>query len=177
MAYRGPAYSDTDKDKAALDLLASVAFGENSDIYQRLVIKEQKVDFVEVDFEDMMDPELFSVYARVKDPKDVVYVQEQILATFKRYSTELIPQAKLDATRSRLRYSFALRMNSSEAIAGSLAPYISLRRTPATIDKLFALYDKITPQDVRLAASRNFADKNRSIVTLANNTEDKGGAK
>ncbi len=31
VAFRGPAYSDVDKDKIALDLLAQVAFGENSD--------------------------------------------------------------------------------------------------------------------------------------------------
>ena len=177
IAYRGPAYSDINKDKAALDLLASVAFGENSDLYQRLVIKEQKVDFVSPDFEDMVDPELFTIVSRVKDPKDVAYVQEQILATVKRFSTQLIPQAKLNATRSRLRYSFVLGMDSSEAIAGALAPYISLRRTPATIDKLFSLYDRITPQDVRAAAARYFVVNNRSIVTLATNADDKGGAK
>src|SRR5215210_7622784 len=36
VAYLGPAYSDVKKDKAALDLLAAIAFGENSDLYQRL---------------------------------------------------------------------------------------------------------------------------------------------
>jgi zinc protease len=177
VAYRSPAYSDITKDKAALDLFASVAFGENSDVYQRLVIKEQKVDFVSPDFEDMVDPELFTVLSRVKDPADVSYVREQILATFQRYSTELIPQAKLDAARSRLRYSFALGMDSSEAIARALAPYISLRRTPATIDKLYMLYDRITPQDVRAVAARYFLENNRSIVTLATKADKKGGAK
>lgn len=177
VAFRGPAYSDTNKDKAALDLLASIAFGDNSELYQRLLIKEQKVDVLTPDFEDMVDPELFSVYTRVKETKDVPYVQEQILATFKRYTTELIPQAKLDATRSRLRYQFALSMNSSEAIASALSPYISLRRTPETIDRLYALYDTITPEDVRAAAARYFIDKNRTIVTLEAKTDDKGGTK
>lgn len=174
VAYRGPAYSDTQKDKAALDLLASIAFGENSDLYQRLVLKEQKVDFVSPSFDDQVDSELFAIFSRVKDQKDVDYVRDQILATFKRYTTELVPQAKLDATRSRTRYSLALGMNSSEAIASILAPYISLRRTPETMNQLFALYNQITPADIREAATRYFVDRNRTIVTLS--TKSKGGA-
>jgi len=167
VAFRGPAYSDVDKDKMALDLLAQVAFGENSDLYQKLVLTEQKVDVLGPDFSNQMDPELFVVLARVKDPKDVDYVRDQILATFKRYSTELIPQDKLNATRSRLRYSFAMAMDSSNAIASTLAPFVSLRRTPETIDKLAELMETISPQDVRDIAAKYFRDESRSIVTLA----------
>lgn len=174
VAYRGPAFSDETKDKAALDLLASIAFGENSDIYQRLVLKEQKVDFISPSFDDQIDGELFAIFSRVKEQKDVDYVRDQILATFKRYTTELVPQARLDATRSRTRYSLALGMNSSEAIASILAPYISLRRTPETINKLSTLYSQITPADIRTAAAKYFVDQSRTIVTLS--TKGKGGA-
>jgi zinc protease len=177
VAFRAPAYSDVNKDKAALDLLASIAFGENSDLYQRLVIKEQKVNGLSPSIDNMVDPELFGVFARVKKPEDMDYVREQVLATFKRYTTETIPQAKLDETSSRMRYGFALRLSSSEATAAALAPYISLKRTPETIDRLFALYDSISPEDVRAAASRYFVEKNRTIVTLATKTEVKGGTK
>jgi zinc protease len=167
VAFRGPAYSDVEKDKLALDLLAQVAFGENSDLYQKLVLTEQKVDVLGPDFSNQMDPELFAVLARVKDPKDVDYVRDQILATFKRYSTELIPEDKLNATRSRLRYSFAMAMDSSSAIASTLAPFVSLRRTPETIDKLAELIETISPQDVRDLAAKYFRDESRTIVTLA----------
>lgn len=129
-------------------------------------MKEQKVDFVGASFGDQLDPELFTVYSRVKDPKDVAYVQEQILQTFKRFTTETIPQAKLDATRSNARYSFAHAMDSSEAIASAIAPYVALRRTPETLNKVFAMYDRITPEDMRTAARRYFVDRNRTIVTL-----------
>lgn len=172
VAFRGPAYSDVDKDKLALDLLAQVAFGENSDLYQKLVLKEQKVDLLGPDFSNQMDPELFVVYARIKDPKDIDYVRDQIVSTFKRYTTEMIPAAKLDATRSRLRYSFAMAMDSSNAIASTLAPFVSLRRSPETIDKLAALMDTISPQDVRDMAAKYFRGESRTIVTLATKTKD-----
>src|SRR5437879_3781052 len=140
VAFRGPAYSDVKKDKAALDLLAPIAFGENSDLYQKLVLKEQKVDRLSFNFDDRADPELFFVSARVKDEKDTNYVRQQILDTYQHYTKDMVPQAMLDSTRSRLRYGSALGMNSSEAIADSLASYVGLRRTPLTIDKLFTLY-------------------------------------
>ena len=166
VAFKAPAYSDDKKDKAALDLLAPIAFGTNSDLYQRLVLKEQKVDELQTDFGNHPDPELFTIYARVKDPKDIDYVREQILATFSRFTGEAVDQAKLDATRSRIRYTFALRMNSSSSVANALAPYIGLRRTPETINKLFALYQQITPQDIKTIAGKYFTPNNRTIVTL-----------
>ena len=130
------------------------------------MLQEQKVEELSYSFDDHVDPELFYVSAKVKDLKDIDYVRQQILDTYKRFSSEVVPQAKLDFTRSRLRYEFALLMNSSEAIASSLANYIGLRRTPLTIDKLFALYDTITPNDIRDTAHRYFVDSHRTIVTL-----------
>jgi len=167
VAFRGPAYSEDKKDKAALDLLAPIAFGENSDLYQKLVLKEQKLDSLSFSFEDRVDPELFLVAAKLKDVKDTDYVRQQILETYQRSVKEPVPKDKLDSTRSRLRYQFALGMDSSEAIAGTLAGYIGLRRTPATIDKVFSLYDTITPQDIREAAAKYFVDNHRTIVTLS----------
>jgi zinc protease len=173
ISFRAPAYSDGNIDKAALDLLSPIAFGQNSDLYQRLVLKEQKVDELQTDFGNHPDPELFTVYARVKDPKDMAYVQGQILGTFEGVTKTPVDQAKLDATRSRLRYGFALRMNSSPAIANAMATYIGLKRTPDTINKLFALYQSVTPQDIQTTAKQYFTPANRTIVTLTS----KGAAK
>ncbi|HKP73108.1 MAG TPA: pitrilysin family protein [Pyrinomonadaceae bacterium] len=177
VAFHGPAYSDDNKDKIALDLLSSIAFGENSELYQRLFLKEQKVEFISVGFDDQIDPELFTVYTRIKEQKDVPYVREQILATIKRYSTETVPQKKLDDTRSRFRYGFAQTLNSSEAIAAALAPYIALRRTPETMNKLFTLADTVTPEDIRDAARRYFTDNNRTVVTLWKGAADQTARK
>jgi zinc protease len=172
VAFKAPAYSDEKIDKAALDLLAPIAFGPNSDLYQRLVLKEQKVDALETDFGNHPDPELFTINARIKDPKDIDYVREEILRTFERFTKERVEQAKLDATRSRIRYSFALRMNSSPAVASALAAYIGLRRTPETINKLFGLYQQITTEDIQRVAGQYFTPNNRTVVTLTS----KGGA-
>jgi zinc protease len=166
VAFRAPAYSDTDKDWAALQLLADIAFGPNSDIHQRLVLKEQKVDALFADSSNNIDPELFTVGARVKNAADMDYVREQILAACKQFSTTAIPQAQLDSARARARYAFVMQLDSSEAIASNLAPYINLRRTPETINQVFALSQQLTPEDLRAVAQKYFVENNRTVVTL-----------
>ncbi|MCW5959567.1 MAG: insulinase family protein [Pyrinomonadaceae bacterium] len=175
VAYRGPAFSETEKDKAALDLLNLIAFGNNSDIYQKLVLEEQKAVWIDSDFGNQVDPELFAVYSQIKEPKDLEYVQNEIIRTFQRYTSETIPQKELDETRSRLKYGFALGMNSNSAIAGTLARFISLKRSPDTIDKLFALYDSITPADMKSMAAKYFKESSRTIITLDH--KNSGGTK
>src|SRR5215510_1896636 len=41
--FKGPGYTDTDKDVFALDIIASAIFSERSELYKKLVVKEQKV--------------------------------------------------------------------------------------------------------------------------------------
>ena len=167
VAHRGPAYSDERKDKAALDFLVPIAFGENSDLYQKLVLKEQKVDMLFPSFDDQIDPELFAVVARVKDPKDVDYVRDEIIATFDRFADERITPEKLEETRAYIRYSTALSWTSAGAIAGFLAPYVAIARTPQTVDKIYALYQQITPRDIQENAKKYFTADTRTVVTLA----------
>jgi zinc protease len=127
---------------------------------------EQKVDGLSFNYGNSVDPGLFQVTARVKDPKDVETVRTQILSTFARFTDENLSQAALDETRSRRRYGVALQMNSSSAIANAIAPYIALRRTPETLNRMFTLYQQITPQDVRAAAAKYFKEENRTTATL-----------
>lgn len=173
VAYHGPAFSVTRGDKAALDFLALIAFGENSELYQKLVLKEQKVDMLDVSFDNQMDPELFAVFARMKDSKYSDQVRDEIIKTFERFTKELIPADKLEETKSRLRYGTALRWQSPGAIASFLAPYIALRGTPESVDKLFALYQQITPKDIQEQAKKYFTPENRTVVTLATKAKAK----
>jgi len=167
VAHKGPEYSDEQKDLATMDLIAALGFSPNSELYQRLVIKEQKVDALFSDFEDHRDPYLLTVGARVKDAKDVDYVKNEIVKTFNSFKSTSVQKDKLDAVKSNLRYSFALGLDNSEAIAAALASYIALRRTPETINKVYDLYGVITPEDIQSMARKYFVDTHRTIVTLS----------
>ncbi|HEV8542548.1 MAG TPA: pitrilysin family protein [Verrucomicrobiae bacterium] len=173
VAYHGPAFSERKKDKASLDFVVPIGFGENSELYQKLVLKEQKVDMLEPVFEDHVDPELFAVMARVKEDKDVNYVRDEIIKTFERFAKEPVTQEKLDETRSHIRYSTALTWTSANSIAGFLAPYVSLGGSPQAVDRLFALYQQVTPKDIEENARRYFVPENSTVVTLATKAKEK----
>jgi len=167
VSFKAPAYDDEIKDSAVLDVASYQAFSDNSDLYRKLVIEEQKVDVLAPDNADHMDPYLFTVTARVKDPKDVDYVQSQVLATFETLREKPVDAAKLEEVKAHLLYEFALGLNSSASIANTLAHFVSLRRTPETINKRYALYRQITPQDVQAAARKYFVPTGRTIATLS----------
>jgi len=166
VGFKGPAYNDSAKDTAALDALAFLAFSRNSDLYQKLVIQEQKLDSLSASSPSNVDPALFTITARVKNPADLDSVRDRILETVKLFREKPVDASRLDAVRKHLRYSVALEMQSSDAIAGILAEYVALRRTPESINKLYDQYAALTPDDVQKAAAKYLVDSGRTIVTL-----------
>ena len=166
VSFHAAAYDDGVVDSAVLDVIAYHAFSENSELYKRLVIEEQKVDALFPEYYDHRDPFLFSVVARVKKDEDVDYVREQILRTCEALRQDLIPADQLEAVKSHLRYQFALGMDSSGAIAGTLAHYLGLRNSPETINKRYALYRGVTAADIQRVAGETFIESGRTIATL-----------
>ncbi|MBI3694856.1 MAG: insulinase family protein [Acidobacteria bacterium] len=174
VSFKAPAYDDEIKDSAALDIALFQAFSENSDLYRRLVIEEQKVDVLSGDNSDHLDPYLFTVIARVKNPKDVDDVQRQILEAYEALRSKPMDAAKLEEVKSHLRYEFALGMNSTARVAETLAPFVGLRRTPETINKRYALYGRLTPEDIQAAARKYFVSQGRTIATLSHKPQSTG---
>jgi zinc protease len=173
IAFKSPAYDDATKDSAALDALAYLAFSSTSDLYQKLVVHEQKVDALSGNAPDRIDPGLFGIIARVKKVEDMDYVRDRILETVKAFQEKPVDNARLDTVRKRLRYQVALSMDNSDTIAQILSSYVALKRTPETMNKLYDQYAKLTPEDVRQAAAKILVEKGRTIVTLTG----PGGAK
>src|SRR5260370_17643879 len=138
IAFHTPAYSDRDPDWAALDLLSYLGFSQNSDLYQKLVLQEQKVDLLDGEMVASADPFLFTVTARVKKPEDVRYVQDQVLATLENFAATPVEKEQLEAVKQHLRYQFSLSLNNTEAVASTVAPALRSDRSPGTIALLSA---------------------------------------
>jgi zinc protease len=173
IAYRGPAYSDDSADTVALDAISRLGFDENSPLYQKLVIEEQKVDTLRPNPPDHIDPELFSIFARIKNSADMDTVQKQIASTAQDFASKPVDAQKLEALKEHLRYEFALGLDNSEAIAQTVAQYVALRRTPETANRYYETYSKLTAQDIQKVAQKYLVDRNRTTVTLTS----AGGAK
>jgi zinc protease len=167
VAFHGPAFSETEKDSAALDLLQELHFGSTSDLYQRLVVDEQKVDVLAYDSAASQDPSLATIYTRLKDPADAVYVRDAILATVAAARSAPVDAERLEQAKSNLRYGFARGLDTSEAIASRLASYVRFRRSYDTLNNLFRLYESLTTEDLLAAGREYFTDERMVVTTLA----------
>jgi zinc protease len=167
IGFRGPAYSGNELDKAALDLLAQTFFSRSAPLYQKLVIEEQKCASFYASFPDRRDPYLLTFNAVVKQNKDLDYVEEEIFKEIERAQQDLVQDKFLAEVKSNIKYSFAEALGTTDGVAGSLAFYISLAEDPGTINQLFALYERVTPQVMRDMAKRYFTRANSTVVTLS----------
>jgi zinc protease len=166
IAFHGPAYSDENIDLASLDLLSQISFSNRSPLYQKLVIEEQKCLELETDFMDHRDPYLLTFHAIIKNDEDLAYVEEEILKEIERIKNEPVSQDVLADVKSNLKYSFASRLGTTDGVAGRLAHFLSLTADPGTINKLYSLYDNITPQNIQDMAQKYFQKNNSTVVTL-----------
>ena len=168
VAFRNPPFSETNADNAALDMVSDIWFGQTSDIYRKLVVDEQKVDILNAGNSSNRDPELFTVYARVKDPKDAPYVRDEILRTIARASNESVPATQLADAKSALRYGFIRTLDNTNSIATSIATFAQYRRSYGALNNAYRLYTGLTPASLRAAAKRYFTDANLVVATLSN---------
>ena len=163
-AFHGPAFSETEPDAAALDLALELHFGQTSELYQKLVVEEQKLDMLGYSPSSDKDPGLATVLARLKDAGDALYIRDQILATAQRMRSEPVPARRLEEAKSNMRYSLARTFDNTEAIASTLARFVHFSRSYNTLNNVFRLYAALTPQDL-LEASRRYVTDQRLVVT------------
>lgn len=166
VAQRAPAYDDGSVECAALDLISALCFSQGSDLYRRLVIEQQWADELWANQVDHLDPYLFAAVARVKQPERTGDVRRAIEDELDRLAVEPPPEERLQQVQSHLFYRFVLGLNRSDAVAAQLAPFLALRRTPETVNRLFGAYRRAAPRDLTAAAGRWFRREGRTVVTL-----------
>ena len=167
VAFHGPAFSDKEKDFAAIDLLSDLAFGPTSDLYKRLVEDEQKVDQLFPYVPPNADPYLVTVAARVKKPADAISVRDAILATFAAMRAEALPARRVADAKSNARYGLIRSLDNTERIADILARYVRYTRSFDTLNAFYRVYDSLTPDDLQAAARKYFHDAGLVVTTLA----------
>jgi len=167
VGFHGPAFSASGKDWAALDVVFDLMFGETSDLYRRLVEREQVVDEVIPYLPSNQDPGLATIFARVKRIEDAPYVRNAIAETIARAVAEPIPVKRLEDAKSHNRYAFVRTLDNSESIAATLARFVRFDRSYETINQLFATYESLTTDDLSAVAQRYFKSYNMVLATLA----------
>jgi len=167
VTFRGPAFSESGKDAAAMDLFMRLNFGNTSDIYRRLVEQEQKVDQFFAGAPSNVDPELVFIAARVKQPADALHVRDAILGAVASARTQGTDPRRLEEAKSNARYAFTASLDNTDAIAGTLATYVRYSRSYDTVNNVFGVYDSLTPADLDAAARRYLTDEGMVVATLS----------
>ncbi len=164
--YHAPAFSTTNVDVPTLDVLAELLFAERAPLYKKLVITEQKVESLSGSNDAHVDPNLFTVFARVKKPGDVGYVEKAIHDEMARVAREGVDDKTLGEVLSHVKYAFAGQLSTADKTAETASSFIALTGDLAAINAYFALYDKVTSADVKRVAAAYFQPTNRTVVTL-----------
>ncbi len=173
--FKGPSYSDKDIDYPALQLLTSLLFVESGDLYQKLVVKEQKARSIGGAPFPSRDPLLLSVTASVIKAEDLQYVKDELMKALEAAKTNPVDAKKLADTKSRIKYSFAMGLDSPDQIANALSQSVWLTGDPESINRFYALYEKITPEDLMKVAQKYFNANTLTVGTISGN--DTGGIK
>ncbi|MFT4923961.1 MAG: zinc protease [Phenylobacterium sp.] len=165
--FHGPAFHPKKKDKPAVDLLAELYFSNTSDIYQKLVVDTQKASEFFTYLPDRKDPHMLYIAAKVDNVEDIPFVRAEIAKTLASARSELPEPQKLEKLKSNLKYAFVNELDSSAAIAGTLARYVHFERDPELINQLYRTMDSIKVKDIKKAANRYFIDTNSTTVSMS----------
>ncbi len=165
VAYKCDAFDPNNRGRVAVDLLVELAFGSTSDLYRKLVIDEQVLEFLDPYAVPNRDPGQLVIYARVKDPDKVDYVLDAIEATVERYRASLPDPARLAALKSRLRYGFLMGLETPDDIAGGFARHIAISGGLEEVEDLYATYETISAEEVRDAA-RTYLSADRRVTAV-----------
>jgi zinc protease len=155
-----------DRLRAAADLLVELTFGETSDSYRRLVLDEQRLEFLSAYTNSNRDPSLLDVYARVKDADRVEQVLAELAAAAARARDELVDAGRLEDLKQRMRYGFLMQLDTPDSVASAFARAIAIDGDLTGIETLFATYASLTPEDIRDAARAVFVDQRRTTGVL-----------
>ena len=171
LAYKGPAFSDKNKDKVALDVMLEMAFGQKSDIYKKLVLNEQKARFISAFAWDSRDPNLIHLLAQPYKVEDTPYIRGEIEKTIETFKSTPVKAEDLTDVKSRLHYGMAGSFDTPLAVANNLATYIWLTGDPKSLNRTYELYDRVTAQDIMNVTKKYFTVDKRTVVTLSSEEE------
>ena len=169
VGYHTPAFSTTSLDSPALDVLSELVFAERSPLVRKLVLDEQKVEALFGGNERHTDPGLFLVLARIKEAKDVAYVESAIEKELARIASEGVDDKTLAEVVSHARYAFAAQLSTADRVALAGSEFLGLTGRLSSIDEFFARLAEVKSADVQRVARTFFVPTNRTVVTLQPN--------
>jgi zinc protease len=166
IAYKGDAFDTGNREYCAANLLGDLAFGENSELYKKLVINEQRVQFISASIPTNRDAPLFEIYSMIKKLDDIDAVRDDVYQTLEQFKTKPVDEKKLADLKKRYKYGFLMGLDTPDHVAGGLARYVAVTGGIEAVDQLFKQIESITPQEIMKAAQKYFTPERRTVVVL-----------
>jgi zinc protease len=166
VAYKTPGFAPENRELAALSLLYELTFGETSDLYQQLILQEQKADTLIPQTDPHRDPYLFTVFVRLKKDEDLPAVEKSITDAIEKLKNTPPDTRRLKDLKSNLKYTFLMGLDTSKNTATRLSRYFALVPDIQSIEKTFRTFDSITPEEIQKVAQKYITTENRTVVTL-----------
>jgi zinc protease len=165
--FRVPAAAEL-RDTAALAVAGSIVLGASSDIYQRLVVKEQKVIELSFDPDDALsrDPGLLSFDAKLKPSTSFDEVIGAVDDAFAEVGRGRVPAEKIDAVRRHLTNAVVLRLDTPVEVGIELARWTALTGDTGSLQAYVDALGAVTAEDVARVSRTYLVPAHRNVVTL-----------
>jgi zinc protease len=168
VGYRIPGFSTASRDSAALRILYELAFGPASDLYQRLVVQEQRLlSFADNGFDLLRDPGLLLVDAELREGTTFDEITAAVTSELARIAGGHVPAARVDDVRSHVHYRLQVDLETPDDVAVLLAQYTAMTGDLGTLDAFVARLGEVTAEDVARVAREMLTPARRTVVTLA----------
>jgi zinc protease len=164
--YKAPRWNPTDRTGVALEVLGQIGFGVNSELYQRLVLRERRVQSLFPSFGLARDPYLVSIQAMVANAADTEKVEAEIMAQVKQLHDLLVEPKKLADTKSALKYGFLMGMETALDVAFAAMQTIVATGRLEPIEDYYRTLEALTPGDLREAARTYLVESGRTTITV-----------
>jgi len=170
--YRTPSMKASLADTAALATLLAAAFGEPSELYQRLVVKEQKL--LELDASprgvENKDPGTIDISAKLKGDTSFDEVIRAVQATLDSVAKGELPADRIESARDHLLNETILGAQTASQVANRLASLTAKTGDVHSFEKYTQALAAVKPEDVARVA-KGLVPAHRDVVTLVTGSE------
>jgi zinc protease len=171
IAYHAPAIAQP--DTYALQVLAVVlAEGKASRLYQRMVEREQSVNFVSAEFGEAKDPTLFHIRSEARGEHSIDEIEASIYGELKEVIAKGITSAELDRAKHQIEAHFILsreRTLDQAILLGQMETIGSLDYVDSYVRNIYG----VTADQLSDVCNRYLNENNRTVgLLLSDGSED-----
>jgi zinc protease len=172
MGYHAP--ESAGPDYYPLQVLQTVLFeGQSSRMYQRLIDKDQLAISVNGNYSFAFDPTLFTITVRPKAGVQPETAEKAVYEELERVRSAFVADHELEKAKNILLADFYRGMKTIDGKAGALGNYEVFFGDYRKLFTAADSYNKVTKEDLQRVAKKYFTEKNRTVVTLIPEAEER----